>query len=527
MEINNKSKRSIYLYDPLVEIEKGDWVVKGDRLYICLADCVGKDPDTERDYYKLYLSENTGTLEDLIAYSKDVLAEDKFVNAYSLGEIFNAYMIGYNERGIITSEVGDNGEIFVSDYFGDEISINPNPSYTDPLDKIMTAPELNNAIFSVSRDVVASILGTTSGATGNVILRQYTYKDEDSIYIRVQELIDETTGFVRYRYSLSSNSFEPSGAWTSTTVNSSFKTTVDNVINYYNSKLIEMEREKAANKATFRFRNIKLPSSYQPSSISSATNTLTISKTDLGYKSGMGDMFITITTAYLEQSSAAGVIGGNDNVFRTDSVTINLGDFLGSIRETESYNIVGTKLLVIKKSGNNVEFLTNEGSKITNIYARQSFGDYASLDNARVLYELTTTNQPVDTRLGGVYKYIFPRTSCTIKGSTKKIDLTDSGYITVSVTPSLYRGGLWNNDTSGTREFTVQIGKIAGLDTANYFYAHDPNNKVRIAIEKNDTSVTVYTYLFNENGNRDLGIIPGVEPANPLYVQDIKVMYSL
>ena len=43
MEINNKSKRSIYLYDPSAAVEKGDWVVKGDNLYIALADCIGYD----------------------------------------------------------------------------------------------------------------------------------------------------------------------------------------------------------------------------------------------------------------------------------------------------------------------------------------------------------------------------------------------------------------------------------------------------------------------------------------------------
>ena len=219
-------------------------------------------------------------------------------------------------------------------------------------------------------------MGTTTANTNKVILRQYTYKDDDTTYIRVQELIDEGTGLIRFRYALSSNSFEPSGAWSSTTVNSSFRSIVDNVINYYNNKVTEMEKEKVANKATFRFKNVTLPISYNPSSISTANNNLSVPIDNFNWTE-REDMFITITTAYLEQSDAAGVLTGNNNVYRTDSITVNLGDFLNSPRTSESYNIVGTKLLVLKKNvADHVDFLTNEGSWITNIYTRQSFRDY-------------------------------------------------------------------------------------------------------------------------------------------------------
>lgn len=523
MEINNKSKRSIYLYDPSAAVEKGDWIVKGDNLYIALADCVGKDPEIERTFYKLYLSENTGTLEDLIAYSKDILTEDKFVNVYGLGEIFNAYMIGYNERGVITSDIGDNGEIFVSDYFGDEININPNPSYTDPLDKIMTSLELNNAIFTVSRSVVTGILGTTTANTNKVILRQYTYKDDDTTYIRVQELIDEGTGLIRFRYALSSNSFEPSGAWTSTTVNSSFRSIVDNVINYYNNKVTEMEKEKVANKATFRFKNVTLPVSYNPSSISTANNNLSVPIDNFNWTE-REDMFITITTAYLEQSDAAGVLTGNNNVYRTDSITVNLGDFLNSPRTSESYNIVGTKLLVLKKNvADHVDFLTNEGSWITNIYTRQSFRDYTGTEDSEIFYTLVPNKQEAGP--GSTIKYIFNRDDIkTDKG--KVISLDNAGYLTFRVVPSYFDGQGWKDDTIGTRIYKVKISDLRpGL---NYFESYDADNRTRIVVAPETNTISVSTYLTNENGVRDIGIsADGRHVADPKTAQKITVKYSI
>ena len=160
MIINGTSVRGIYLYDPEIQYERGDFVVEGEKIYICKA-----------------APSDSGFIPSENPNYEEGLSDDKLVSAVSLSRILSSYMSGFDEKGIINNSVTDDGKIWIGSYFQNNKAeeLATNPEYTSPLEQIMCTPSLNNAIFNVSRNVVgAEINYLTSG--NPVILRQYTYK---------------------------------------------------------------------------------------------------------------------------------------------------------------------------------------------------------------------------------------------------------------------------------------------------------------------------------------------------------------
>lgn len=387
MEISNKkSIKGIFLYAPDIKFERGDFVVEGDKLYVTKADSMGNLPSQSPDYFQIYLKEDIADLdgEDFINYLKGE-GQDKLISAYTVGKLLNMYLSGFDEKGIITNEITDNGSIILKDYFGNEVT----SSHTNPLDVILTEPNLNNAIFKVDRGVVKSLIGSSSTTSRYVLLRQYTYLETDlttsvdNIYTRVQELIDEETGIVKYRYSRSSNSYEPSTDWVSLNTNSEFTSMVDEVINYYSNKCIELDKQKAILRDSFRFKNIKygLPTETSEKGYSDYINgnSPLVIYTVKNPISNNSFAFFTICTTYAEVSTASSESGGNPNIYRTDSITVDLLPFYKSSL-SRRYGIVGDKYIDITSNINLgiITFSTSGGSYISNIYMRESLRDIDS-----------------------------------------------------------------------------------------------------------------------------------------------------
>lgn len=260
MKINDKSIRGIFVYSDTVTFERGDFVLDGDYLYVCQSETVtGESPSETPDKYSLYVGGEFATEEEFQEYANGTPdSGGKFVSAYLLGRLLNTYMAGYNEYGLITNHVAANGEIFMADYFGSGYgSTLGGVMHSDPLKEIMVQPSLNNAIFTVQRDLVNSILGTSQSATNSVLLKQYTYLETfgEREYVRVQELVDQETGTVMYRYS-KSQAKDFSGTistWYDTSAKRDILGTINNIKAYYETELEKLKKRLTNDETMFRF----------------------------------------------------------------------------------------------------------------------------------------------------------------------------------------------------------------------------------------------------------------------------------
>lgn len=380
MRINDKSIKGFFLYSDDVQFEKGDFVVDGGVIYTAKVNVMGKKPSDYNELYDIYLGENIADLEgkDFANYIKGA-GSDKLVTAYSVGKILNSFISGFDEKGIINNEITKDQIVYLRDYFGDETVL----ARTNPLDAVMTAPDLNNCIFKVDRHVVQDLFGTSQlqFTSSYIILRQYTYMEKEAsptgpaLYIRVQELIDEETGLAKWRYSTSDDNFDSSIDWNSVNVNENILETIDEIINYYRNKAISFEKEKAAMKASFTF--VEVPFSYG----AVQGNVLTLNCDDFpGFRVSQNELLanypVTITVNNQIQGSS---------VIEAGSSTIDLGRMANIGITNETYRIVNGVNLDIQFNGSVPEFTftTPTGCLISNIYARVSIED---------AYQITSSN---------------------------------------------------------------------------------------------------------------------------------------
>ena len=524
MEINGLSVRGLYLYDKDTKYEPGDFVVDGNTLYICSSNSIGNQPSTSPDYFRTYLADKMASEDD---FDKYVLGKgtDKLISPYLLAKIFNKYMSGFDEYGIIGNSVEADTSIYIKDFLGNDVEDNPTltiNSYTDPLDKIMVAPDLNNSIFKVSRSVLGYILGGNMEATESnyVILRQYTYRDENKssskdYYVRIQELIDEESGIIRYRYSTSSNGFSPSNNWSMSTLNSNSLSNVNEVINYYGSKIIEYEKEKHELKSSFRFKEI--PISYESVSYSSTiNNTITL---DYGQRTSSipaistdSTFVVTICTKYLESSVANSSISSNQYIWRTDSITIDLMEFIKMSANVITYGIVGNKLLTVTRNDNStITFTTSSGSAISGMYYRQTYG-MVNTDNTfvEIVNNLSFSKYFVTGEGYGVNKLnlqnvmnfsigknvnlptLFPngcRLLVKVSTFTSSWDSTNSKWVSDTTLTS---------DDTKIAEFIIKINSWTNVDASEIMYTS--NNKTgmcRIGVKQDRSDITIYPHKTN------------------------------
>lgn len=218
MIINNKRVQGLYLYDNSsrsIEFTKGDLVVSGDSIYVCDAESVsGINPaeDTYYEYYHPYPGSKIATASEYFQYIKSGEDEglNKYVSCQALKGILQGYQFGLNMEGEIEDWIDGNGQTSLS------LS-----SISDrPLDDLMLTETLNRGIIKVSHRLGQIASGTVNGnpfstlfgfvdkvdaKTGlpieyQLVLSQYTYKQSDTLYIRVQELMSPLAGVSVYRY---------------------------------------------------------------------------------------------------------------------------------------------------------------------------------------------------------------------------------------------------------------------------------------------------------------------------------------
>jgi len=206
MNINGKSIRGMFLYQDTLEFEKGDFVVAGDLIYICTPKSgegyiKGEDPANSTNYTP-YPGE-LGSVQDYQAFldlkDSGYSAPDKYVSSTALYKILQSQFFGLNAQGIIT-------KIFTTN---------------DELASLMLSKESNNGMVLVDRSVVQSMLPEIYNEFSDncwCIVRQSTYSYNVSSTItrtiRVQELIDPTTGAYFTRFLNYGVDFTPS-AWES------------------------------------------------------------------------------------------------------------------------------------------------------------------------------------------------------------------------------------------------------------------------------------------------------------------------
>jgi hypothetical protein len=205
----DKIVQGIYKYDSEITYTKGDFVIGSDNMiYTVLKEVTGLDPSSLfPDYFKLYNSTELATYEDFVDMVNGNASSESLQKSVSLGtlrKILNAQSSGLDFEGIITNRV-INDSITFTDYFGNDTK----SIYTDnPLDVILEYPDLNSAYFKIDKTIMQKIIGTKETPPINGILRQLTYLDTttaglESILIRIQELIEPSSGLVLYRYSIS------------------------------------------------------------------------------------------------------------------------------------------------------------------------------------------------------------------------------------------------------------------------------------------------------------------------------------
>lgn len=262
MLVNDIHIQGMFLYNSEATYEKGDFVVKGDTIFVCspigTETIKGIDPEVELNSggetnYKIYLGERLASIQDFVDYASGngkTEVGSKYIDLKTLPGILNQYMVGFDGNGVIRQFLNEDGYSLYNPATGqlDEVFWGKRNYRDDPtkpittteniLDLIFTDPLLNNSIFFISKNFsgINSLLplGSNSrmirpeGGIGNdgtkvgvdwahledCILRQYTYINgfgvsEDgnrygdgryeSYYHRLQELIDPATGMIFYR----------------------------------------------------------------------------------------------------------------------------------------------------------------------------------------------------------------------------------------------------------------------------------------------------------------------------------------
>jgi len=399
MKINDKSINGIFVYDDSAVFERGDMVIYYDCIYNVLADTVqGVTPENDSQNYSIYLSGYAGTFEEFKEFANgDIEKGDRLVSVYTLNQILGSYMSGFSELGVINNTVLSTGQIFLSSYFDDKrLSINSTSYYTDPLEQILVEPLINNAAFAVSKDVVESILGSNSGnGTTQVMLRQYTYKDEESstsnkeVLIRIQELIDPDTGVIKFRWKRIENgdyNTSSTSIWKSANVDPNITEKIDNIIAYYNAKSNALDRERLELLSAFRYKPLKV----------TGGNSISIP----GTLDNPGNTLITIS---FKRQLASGM-------FQTETIQINLGDLRSGA--TVSYDVFGTSTGLVYSTGaaNSINLVPGSGATIQSAYYSQSFREYSEspvYSSQTSLYKLQDPNQSLPSQVSPNASFTF------------------------------------------------------------------------------------------------------------------------
>lgn len=220
MRINEKIITGMFKYHDDILFTENDFVVSPNNfLYVVIQETQGRNPDLGYpEYYVPYNAEekqNLANYEDFINYinSSGNQSElgNKVLTLGLLSQILDTYLMGIDSSGKIKNKIFTN-EIWFTDYLG---NITKTSCDDNPLDILMENPEINHGYFAIEDKIILSnYLEITPVIDRNLsddamgLLRQYTYDNEFGYTIRIQEVVEITTGNVLFRYAINTEGKE-------------------------------------------------------------------------------------------------------------------------------------------------------------------------------------------------------------------------------------------------------------------------------------------------------------------------------
>jgi hypothetical protein len=220
MRINEKVITGMFKYHDDILFTENDFVVSPNNfLYVVIQETQGRNPDLGYpEYFVPYNSEerqNLASYEDFVNYINSVGNQSELGNKVLtlglLSQILDTYLMGMDSSGKIRNKIFTD-EIWFSNYLGD---ITKTSCDSNPLDILMENPEISHGYFVVEdKYILTNYLNISSEISDNLsedatgILRQYTYDNEFGYTIRIQEIIEITTGTVLYRYAINTEGKE-------------------------------------------------------------------------------------------------------------------------------------------------------------------------------------------------------------------------------------------------------------------------------------------------------------------------------
>jgi hypothetical protein len=506
MIINNKNIRGIFLYDPEVTFEKDDFVIYNGEQYVCLGQSTGEVPEGS-SVFRPYISSNQATMEDIVEFvknPKDLSIGEKTVSAALLGEVLSTFLSGVDYSGLINNSINVNNSILINNYFNN--TVKEYDSSINPLDAILTNPNLNNAIFKVSREVALGLVPVSETTQGSLIqtgllLRQYTYSTNSGNFVRVQELIDYESGNIMFRYSESPDKTKfgsSSSTWRDSYVKSDYVWQMNKIKNYYYRKIQQLNLKISSLSDKYRYTRVDV------SEINSF-NTISIVNSVVDSNSRVFKLNLTNFTPGITKGKLEILITGynsdNDsfqnanNTYIIDSIIsesdINMTLDLGRIT---SSNRVLTRSTYMTSGNTQVQIVVNlicstDGSLYLSIsnknLALSLAGVYTEMS---LIDEESTCINPVQTVLAEEkrdfetnnpdkeYKYSYltwylgtsysDTPTLPIKGSFKSQDNYFVAF-NISITGQ-YTVGSGHNTENGNISVTVNLRDVLNSPTGNY-----------------------------------------------------------
>lgn len=505
MIINNKNIRGIFLYDPEVTFEKDDFVIYNGEQYVCLGQSTGEVPEGS-SVFRPYISSNQATMEDIVEFVKnpnDLSIGEKTVSAALLGEVLSTFLSGVDYSGLINNSINVNNSILINNYFNN--TVKEYDSSINPLDAILTNPNLNNAIFKVSREVALGLVPVSETTQGSLIqtgllLRQYTYSTNGN-FVRVQELIDYESGNIMFRYSESPDKTKfgsSSSTWRDSYVKSDYVWQMNKIKNYYYRKIQQLNLKISSLSDKYRYTRVDV-------SELNSFNTINIVNSIVDSNSRVFKLNLTNFTPGITKGKLEILITGynsdNDsfqnanNTYIIDSIIsesdINMTLDLGRIT---SSNRVLTRSTYMTSGNTQVQIVVNlicstDGSLYLSIsnknLALSLAGVYTEMS---LIDEESTCINPVQTVLAEEkrdfetnnpdkeYKYSYltwylgtsysDTPTLPIKGSFKSQDNYFVAF-NISITGQ-YTVGSGHNTENGNISVTVNLRDVLNSPTGNY-----------------------------------------------------------
>lgn len=389
MILNNTHVQGLFIYSDDIEFEKGDFVVLGNTIYTCIASnptntsnntVSGRDPSKDPENFSPYLGDKIDNINDYFELISNIntSSKDGVLSAHLVSQILNNYLLGMNEKGIISeyiySESEDNDILSISSGLNNFLENVNKESILDTLIK----SSINNAVIKISRNLpeIKNLLPSidnediifSKNKLSYVILRQYTYSTSETSYSRLQEIIDPAYSIIMYR-SGDGNLDESGkinildiGDFKRSYLELNFMDNVRKLQKIFMDKINELENTKRSLVNSFRFREVQLPTGNNPEIFFQCNDPSKSNYVDI---SGFDkeSFVITVITQI-----------GNVNV----TTTIDILDSYLEIGAITSYYLKDSSYLIVKPGSkadnktNTVSVSVNSG-KIVNIYYREKY----------------------------------------------------------------------------------------------------------------------------------------------------------